>query len=107
VGLWQLMPKTARRLGLEVSATRDERLDPRRATEAAVALLAENHAQLGDWPLAIAAYNAGLPLVRQIATGVSPAEARARILASSSEYGRYLASAMASMILIDNPTLLD
>lgn len=31
-GLWQIMPRTARNLGLQVSASLDERMDPERAT---------------------------------------------------------------------------
>jgi hypothetical protein len=108
VGLWQIMPGVARTLGLEVSAERDERLDPRRSTEAAAALLAADHARLGDWPLAIAAYNGGLPTIEKRIAGLTTTEARARILASTDkEYGRYLASAMAAVILIENPQLLD
>ncbi|MDD9812205.1 MAG: LysM peptidoglycan-binding domain-containing protein [Gammaproteobacteria bacterium] len=38
-GIWQIMPKTARHLGLELSATLDERLDPEAATRAAAAYL--------------------------------------------------------------------
>lgn len=38
-GIWQIMPKTARHLGLELSATLDERRDPEAATRAAAAYL--------------------------------------------------------------------
>lgn len=38
-GMWQIMPKTARVLGLELSATLDERLDPEAATRAAAEYL--------------------------------------------------------------------
>jgi hypothetical protein len=108
VGLWQLMPGVARTFGLEVSAERDDRLDPRRSTEAAAALLAAGHAQLGDWPLAIAAYNGGTTAITQATGGLPVSEARARILANTkAEYGRYLARAMATVILIENPHLLD
>ena len=96
VGLWQLMPGTARALGLEVSSAHDERLDPRRSTEGAAALLAAGHARLGDWPLAIAAYNRGLPGIEKETDGLTVTEARARILGTRLEYGRYLASAMAT-----------
>ena len=108
VGLWQLMPGTARELGLEVSAARDKRLDPRRSTAAAAALLAQGHARLGDWPLAVAAYNGGVTAIQAATAGLSIPEARAHILSSrEAEYGRYLAGVMAIVLLLDNPTLLD
>lgn len=58
-GLWQLMPVTARRFGLIVDASRDERFDPRKATEAAARYLRWLNGCFKDWPLALAAYNCG------------------------------------------------
>ncbi len=58
-GLWQLMEVTARQYKLQVSADADERLDPFKATEAAVQLLSDLYDQYQDWPLTIAAYNCG------------------------------------------------
>ena len=37
----------------------DQRLDPALASDAAARLLADLYAQLGDWGLAVAAYNVG------------------------------------------------
>ncbi|MEM6772293.1 MAG: lytic transglycosylase domain-containing protein [Bacteroidota bacterium] len=64
-GLWQLMPATAREMGLRVDGIIDERLDLYRSTEAAVLMLKSLHQQFGDWHLALAAYNCGPGRVRR------------------------------------------
>ena len=108
MGIWQIIPQTARQLGLQVSPTVDERLEPRQATEAAAALLDKLIARYRDWPVAIAAYNAGEKKVDQLAAGAnSREEVRARVLAGENEHAEYVRAVMGSIILIDNPSLLE
>ena len=58
-GLWQLMPETARWLGLEVNSLVDQRFDVYAATGAALDYMVVLHDQFQCWFLALAAYNAG------------------------------------------------
>jgi len=62
-GLWQFMPDTARQYGLVVNATQDDRFDVPKSTVAAARYLRQLYDQFDDWPLALAAYNAGPNLV--------------------------------------------
>ena len=59
VGMWQFMTPTARRFGLTVRGRVDERRDPSRATDAAIAYLSSLYDRFGSWYLAAAAYNSG------------------------------------------------
>ncbi len=58
-GAWQFMPQTGLKYGLTQDWWQDDRLDPYRATEAAALYLKKLYNDFGDWPTAIAAYNAG------------------------------------------------
>ena len=59
-GLWQIIPGTGRRLGVEQDWWFDGRRDVLDSTRAALDYLEQLHAQFnGDWLLAVAGYNSG------------------------------------------------
>ena len=58
-GLWQFMPATGKKYGLEINSLVDERMDLIRSTEAACLFLKNLYAIFQDWNLVIAAYNCG------------------------------------------------
>ena len=59
LGLWQFIPSTGYKFGLKRDTWIDERLDPEKATVAAIAYMKELHQIFGDWTTVLAAYNCG------------------------------------------------
>lgn len=85
-GLWQIMPRTARRLGLKLNATVDERFDPRASTEAAAKYLQNAYQELHQFalnirpqsqlgsigPFVITSYNYGTAGMRRAIRQIGP-----------------------------------
>jgi membrane-bound lytic murein transglycosylase D len=99
-GMWQFMPSTGVRY-LRIDHVVDERRDPFLSTHGAVRLLADNHAVLGTWPLALTAYNHGVGGMRRavaqlgttdIATIVRDYDGRTFKFASRNFYAAFLAA---------------
>ncbi|GJL81783.1 MAG: hypothetical protein DHS20C01_14170 [marine bacterium B5-7] len=85
-GLWQIMPKTARYLGLQIDATVDERLDMEAATIAATRYLKDSRSRLtavarqknpsvsegAMGPFVITSYNYGVNGMRRAVDQIGP-----------------------------------
>jgi hypothetical protein len=104
-GIWQLIPTTARANGLHVDAATDERLDPRRATEAAAAMLANLHQRFGDWSVAITAYGRGAVAMDKVVADAGTRDGR--VLRQRGLLGPYLTRVQVGVLLLRDPTLLD
>jgi membrane-bound lytic murein transglycosylase D len=99
-GVWQFMRSTGKRY-LQIDYIVDERLDPIASTRAAARLLEDNYESLGNWPLAITAYNHGVAGMRRakrkLGTGdlaviVKKYRSRSFGFASRNFYAQFLAA---------------
>lgn len=100
-GIWQFIAGTARSYGLRVTPSWDERRDPARSTAAALAYLRDLHTSLADWPLALAAYNAGESRVRGAMSGQGVATYYQLALPLETE--RYFFRILAAKLILEDP----
>jgi len=59
LGLWQFIPSTGYKYGLNRDEWIDERMNAYKSTQAAISYLKELHGMFGDWLTVLAAYNSG------------------------------------------------
>lgn len=104
-GMWQFMRYRGREYGLEITTQYDDRLDPEKATRAAARHLRDLYEQLGDWYLAIAAYNSGPGRIDQAVrrTGYADFWEFRRRRALPRETLNYVPIILATIILVNNP----
>lgn len=106
LGLWQFIASTGYRYGLDRSSWIDERMDPEKATQSAIAYLTALHELFGDWLTALAAYNCGEHAVlRQIKSSKVSYLDQFWDLYSRlpSETRRYVPRFLATLAILENP----
>lgn len=100
-GIWQFIPETGRRYGLEINAEVDERYNIEKATRAACRYLREAYEKYGDWFSVAASYNAGQArITKQLA---DQKENTALDLLLNDETSRYLFRIMAMKEIMNDP----
>jgi len=102
LGIWQLMPDTARRYGLTVTADLDERIEVVKSTAAAARYLHDLYQRFGDWPLAFAAYNAGESAVDRALARTAHGDFLRIDRALPEETRNYVSAVMHAMELLDS-----
>jgi len=105
VGLWQFIASTGQRYGLKRNAWVEERMDPEKSTDAAIAYLSELHDLFGDWPKALAAYNCGEARVARLQRSHPEQYLDFWDLYSMlpSETRRYVPRFFATILILDDP----
>ena len=101
-GIWQLMPQTARKLGLSTRRRHDERYNLVKSTHAACQYLWELYRQTGSWMLAASAYNAGPTYIAQLAKQF-PTEHPLMLPFAKAETQAYVYQAIAYKELLSRP----
>ena len=106
LGLWQFIPSTGYKFGLKRDKYIDERIDPVKSTQAAIAYLKELHQIFGDWSTVLAAYNCGEGQVLRVIRSQNINyldnfwDLYERL---PQETARYVPRFMASLFILNNP----
>ncbi|WP_176736373.1 lytic transglycosylase domain-containing protein [Oligoflexus tunisiensis] len=103
-GLWMITRNTAAAYDLSVAGKNDERLNPEKATEAAIQILKDYYERFNDWLLALAAYNQGPTHVADV---IRETEIRdGWLLIAQGHLNDYAAKVIAAAIIIEHQEAL-
>lgn len=103
LGMWQFISSTGLRYGLNRDAWIDQRLNPEKSTDGAIAYLTDLHALFGDWPKALAAYNCGEARVFRLSHGTDYMDFWDLYALLPGETRRYVPRLLAALQILENP----
>ncbi|KGI77713.1 hypothetical protein LF63_0109805 [Oleiagrimonas soli] len=107
-GMWQIMPITARAMGLPIKRDYDGRLDRTRTADAVMQLLRNYDQRWHDWRLVDMAYNAGEYRIRRLhAAGPAPEQPTVPDLAVTRTTREHLLKLLAIACVIREPQRFD
>jgi membrane-bound lytic murein transglycosylase D len=101
MGIWQFISSTGRLYGLRRTEWLDERRDPGKSTQAAARHLKDLYDELGSWPLALAAYNAGKGRVQRAIAKAGTSDFWSLQLPAQTR--NYVPAFFAAVIIAKNP----
>ncbi len=101
VGVWQFIPSTGSLYSLEINEWIDERQDPVKSTDAALAYLQYLKAKFDDWLLALAAYNLGEDRLRREMERQGVSSFYELVLPQETE--RYIFRIAAAKVILSDP----
>lgn len=107
-GIWQFIPSTAKRFGLEINGEQDDRLDSQLSTQAAVAYLNSLYDKYHDWKLSVIAYEYGDEITDNLIKTVHSHDAwsLARSSSAPKDLVKVLSLYEAGRIIINFPELI-
>ena len=106
-GIWMFIEPTARRFGLTVNQSVDQRLNVAAETDAAMRMFAGLNQTFADWGLALLAYNAGSRRVQQAIEATSSRDVWHLVEQGYENDPDYVARVMAALLIIRNPAMID
>lgn len=107
-GIWQIIPSTAKHVGLIINKERDDRLDTVLSTQAALTYLSQHYSQFNDWKLACIAYEIGERATAKLIEEVGSRDAweLAQSPKAPADLKRFLALFDSELIIMHNPSLV-
>lgn len=107
-GIWQFIPDTAKKYGLNIHSNNDERLNAKLETKAAIEYLTDLYTKYHDWKLAVIAYEYGDEITDELIdkTGTQDAWALARSSFAPIDLKQFLTRYESVILIINNPKLI-